>query len=70
MEIKQAIAILTKQDRQAIRVILSEIYSTDYVFRMFAGTRKPTDIFTKAVLSYVEGKEKTVNEIAELIDTK
>lgn len=63
MEIEQAIDYLTKADRCAIRGLLADKYSKSYINMMFLGTRTHTEDFKKAVIGYVEGKEKVKNEL-------
>lgn len=70
MELEQEIRNLTKHDRLAIRTILSDVYCSDYVSKMFSGKRRRTDVFVKAVMSYSEGKDKTVNEVKTLIENR
>lgn len=70
MDLAKEIKNLTKQDRQAIRVLLQDVYSSEYVFKMFAGTRKRTEVFEKAVITYIEGINKTANEVKTLIENR
>ncbi|GEM_PF-6352501 len=67
MDLQEIIKKLSDEDKSAIRGILKNHYSKDYIRRMFKGNRKPNKLFSITVLRYWEGYQQTLSAVNEVI---